>query len=73
MRTPMWNRRILNTQLESWAELRHDNLLYAKQSFTAVAACEYPDAYVDPYPAFYAAMARMADKGSETAKLWSDV
>jgi hypothetical protein len=68
MKTPMWNRRILNTQLASWAELRHDNLLYAKQSFTAVAMCEYPDAYVDPYPAFYASMAKMADKGIGVAK-----
>lgn len=63
MQTPAWARRMLNTQLASWAELRHDNLLYAKQSFTAMAMCEYPDAYVDPYPAFYAAMARLADKG----------
>ena len=37
----------------SWAELRHDTLLYAKQSYSAAAGCEYPDAYVDPYPAFY--------------------
>ncbi len=63
MRSSAWNKRVLNTQLASWAELRHDNLLYAKQSFTAMAMCEYPDAYVDPYPAFYASMARMADKG----------
>ncbi|MBK7398415.1 MAG: DUF3160 domain-containing protein [Myxococcales bacterium] len=63
MQSDAWSRRLLNAQLASWAELRHDNLLYAKQSFTAMAACEYPDAYVDPYPAFYAAMARLGDKG----------
>jgi len=63
MQSPAWEKRLLNTQLASWAELRHDNLLYAKQSYTAVAMCEYPDAYVDPYPAFFTAMAKMAEKG----------
>ncbi len=32
----------LNTQLSSWAELRHDNLLYAKQSYTGITICSYP-------------------------------
>lgn len=63
MQSDAWSRRMLATQLASWAELRHDNLLYAKQSFTAIAGCEYPDAYVDPYPAFYAAMGRLGEKG----------
>src|SRR5690606_40805394 len=45
--TEAWNRRILNTQLASWAELRDDTLLYAKQSYTGVPGCEYPDAYVE--------------------------
>ena len=57
-----WGRRLLATQLASWAELRHDNLLYAKQSFTAELGCDFPDAYVDPYPTFYAAMAAMASR-----------
>ena len=34
MQTEAWARRVLNTQLASWAELRHDTLLYAKQSYT---------------------------------------
>ncbi|HEX3760204.1 MAG TPA: DUF3160 domain-containing protein [Kofleriaceae bacterium] len=54
-----WARRMLATQLASWAELRHDNVLYAKQSDTA-EMCEFPDAYVDPYPAFYARMEQIA-------------
>jgi hypothetical protein len=45
-RTEPWGRRLLNTQLASWAELRHDTLLYAKQSYTGIPACEYPDGYV---------------------------
>ncbi|MDC0678630.1 DUF3160 domain-containing protein [Sorangium atrum] len=62
-KTEAWGRRLLNTQLASWAELRHDTLLYAKQSYTSGATCEFPDAYVDPYPAFYARIAELAEQG----------
>lgn len=62
-RTEAWGRRMLNTQLASWAELRHDTILYAKQSYTGGATCEFPDAYVDPHPAFYAALGRFAAHG----------
>lgn len=61
--TEAWGRRILNTQMASWAELRHDTILYAKQSYTAGAGCEYPDAYVDPYPAFYNRLGAFATLG----------
>jgi hypothetical protein len=62
--TEPWGRRLLNTQLASWAELRHDTILYAKQSYTYEPSCEFPDAYVDPYPEFYGALARFADYGT---------
>jgi hypothetical protein len=62
--TEAWNRRILNTQLASWAQLRHDTILYAKQSYTDGGACEFPDAYVEPYPEFFATIARFAERGS---------
>jgi hypothetical protein len=61
-----WARRMMAAQLASWAELRHDNLLYAKQSFTAEVACEYPDAYVEPYPEFFARMGTLAERGKAT-------
>ena len=61
--TEAWGRRILNTQLGSWAELRHDTVLYAKQSYTGVPGCNYPDAYVDPYPEFYAKLRLFAEHG----------
>ena len=61
--TQAWGRRILNTQLGSWAELRHDTLLYAKQSYTGVPSCNYPDAYVDPYPEFFSRLRQFADHG----------
>lgn len=63
MRTEPWSRRVLAAQLASWAELRHDTLLYAKQSYTSGAACEFPDAYVDPYPAFWRALERYGSAG----------
>ncbi len=53
MQTPAWWRQKLNTQLASWIQLRHDNLLYAKQSFTSGYSCSYPCAYVEPFPEFY--------------------
>jgi hypothetical protein len=63
--TQAWSRRVLNTQLASWAELRHDTLLYAKQSYTAYPVCDFPDAFVDPYPELWKALAAYADRGSQ--------
>ncbi len=62
-RTESWGRRVLGTQLASWAQLRHDTLLYAKQSYGAGNSCEFPDAYVDPYPEFFHGIARFAEVG----------
>lgn len=65
MRTEAWARRLTSAQLGSWSELRHDALLYAKPSQTGGFACEYPDAYVDPYPEVWAAIARYAELGAD--------
>lgn len=62
----VWGRRLLNTQLASWAELRHDNILYAKQSVSAMALCDYPHGYVDPYPTFFLAFEELAKKAETT-------
>ncbi len=59
-RTEAWKRRILNTQLVSWTQLRHDTLLYAKQSFTPPILCEFPDGYVDPYPELWQRLSDIA-------------
>ena len=67
MKTEPWARRMLNTQLASWAELRHDTLLYAKQSYTAFPVCDFPDAYVDPYPEAWAGIVRLARLGKTVA------
>lgn len=63
--TEAWGRRLLNSQLASWAELRHDTILYVKQSYTSGNACEFPDAYVDPYPAFFQSIEAFAAHGRE--------
>ncbi|HRI08825.1 MAG TPA: DUF3160 domain-containing protein [Nannocystaceae bacterium] len=64
MRTRAWADKTLNAQLASWAELRHDTLLYVKQSYSGGIGCEYPDAYVEPYPAFYERMAHVGQLGA---------
>ena len=63
MRSPAWALKSLNTALGSWTELRHDTILYAKQSVTAEGeGGEEPESpgYVEPYPAFYAKIAELA-------------
>lgn len=45
--TKAWQDRTLNTQNASWTQLRHDTILYVKQSFTCSTCCEYPAGY--PY------------------------
>ena len=62
-RGELWGRRLMNTQLGSWAQLRHDTILYAKQSYTASNGCDFPDAYVEPYPEFFRAISAFADRG----------
>jgi hypothetical protein len=47
-----------------WAELRHDGALFAGQGYDQ-GGCAIPDAYVDPVPAVYGALAAYADRGAE--------
>jgi hypothetical protein len=56
-----WRRKQLQTQLASWSELRHDTILYTKQSYTAWPSCGYPAAFVEPYPEFFAKLGLLAD------------
>ncbi|NEO21090.1 DUF3160 domain-containing protein [Moorena sp. SIO4A5] len=53
MRTQPWAMKTLNTQLASWTQLRHDTILYAKQSYGIFLACEYPAGFVEPRPEFW--------------------
>jgi hypothetical protein len=69
MKTKAWARKSLNTALGSWTELRHDTILYAKQSVTAEGdGGEEPvePGYVEPYPEFYAGMGHLASTLKKT-------
>lgn len=55
MQNETWRGKALNTAIGSWAELRHDTILYAKQSYTMLAGGAPPPpqftrGYVEPYP-----------------------
>lgn len=64
MRDPLWPRRQLMTAAGSWTELRHDTILYAKQSYGGPTSFP-PDApfvqgYVEPNPWLFARLAALA-------------
>jgi hypothetical protein len=65
MQNQGWVDKDLNTFLGSWTELRHDTILYAKQSYTmkATGIMPQPEAvrgYVEPQPEVYARLAALA-------------
>jgi hypothetical protein len=82
MQTTAWQDKELTTALASWAELRHDTILYAKQSYTLRAIALPPDepepvaGYVEPVPEVYGRLfdlAKMNREGLEEAGLLDDV
>lgn len=65
MQNQGWVDKDLNAFLGSWTELRHDTILYAKQSYTmkATGIMPQPEAakgYVEPQPEVYARLAALA-------------
>ena len=58
MQTKAWIDKELQTALASWTQLRHDTILYAKQSYTPFAVSMPPKVggYVEAVPEFYARM-----------------
>ncbi len=73
MQTEAWQDRELSTSLASWTELRHDTILYAKQSYIVEEEClmipdEKPVGFVEPVPEFYnrlLALTKMSSGGLE--------
>lgn len=65
MRTNAWAMKNLNTQLASWTQLRHDTVLYVKQSVTPPILCDYPAGYVEPRVAFWRALEGMARSAAD--------
>ena len=67
MRTRAWAMKTLNTQLASWTHLRHDTILYAKQSYTTGGGqCLYPTGFVEPRVEFWN---RLSQTAARTADL----
>ncbi|MDF0590715.1 DUF3160 domain-containing protein [Candidatus Methanocrinis natronophilus] len=82
MKTVAWQDKSLTTALASWTELRHDTILYAKQSYTLRAISmppEEPEAqlgFVEPVPEVYnrlLLLARMNREVLEEAGLLDDL
>jgi hypothetical protein len=77
MQSAAWEDKELNTALGSWTELRHDTILYAKQSYTLKITAAPPQpqltrGYVEPNPYVYArlaALARMMREGLQQRNL----
>jgi hypothetical protein len=70
MQTKAWQDKELTTALSSWAELRHDTILYVKQSYTIAELGGAPEepvvGYVEPVPEFYArllTLSKMTNQG----------
>jgi hypothetical protein len=80
MQTEAWQDKELQTALASWTELRHDTILYAKQSSTPAATAMPPQpkpvvGYVEPVPEFYNRMlslTTMTRKGLDKLGALSD-
>ena len=64
MQSSAWVDKDLHTWLGSWTELRHDTILYAKQSYAIVETSIMPPAepargYIEPQPEVYARLAAL--------------
>jgi hypothetical protein len=65
MRAQAWQDKQLNAYLGSWAELKHDTILYAKQAYSEMGGGPPPPApvpplnYVEPVPEVYARLAAL--------------
>lgn len=64
MQSVAWQHEKLNTQLTSWAEMRHDNILYGKPSYTGGTGCSFPFTYIEPHPELYDNISHFASEAS---------
>ena len=75
MQNTAWTDKGLDTYLGSWAELKHDTLLYTKQVYAEMGGPSTPvdfRGYVEPNPVFYARLAgltRMTEQSLERSGL----
>ncbi len=76
MKSEMWYNRTLISSLVYWALLRHDTILYAKQSYTLKATAvrppvrkTEPDVYLEPSYPVYRKLAEIAHKMANNLEL----
>lgn len=65
MRNDAWTKKALNTALSSWAELRHDTILYVKQTYTPRGIPPFTKGYVELYPSVYQRIANLVRQTAE--------
>ena len=73
MNTAQWDKKDLNAALASWAELKHDAILYAKQPMGAECGGYGPPdpnsrGYVEPNVAFWQKAIELIDATQEVLK-----
>jgi hypothetical protein len=66
-----WQDEKLCTALSSWAQLRHDTILYAKQTYIPGYLCSYPEAFAEPNPTFYSRMQQLCEQTINAVNLLS--
>jgi len=68
MLSDAWAKKALNAALASWAGLRHDTILYVKQSYTGELSpppAPLPKGYVEPHPEVYQRVADLVKQMRE--------
>jgi len=65
MQSALWERKQLNTTLASWSHLRHDFILYGKQTYPPFGGGRGPG-FIEPVPAFYRRLGDACQQVSET-------
>ena len=63
-RTREWSKKTLSSQLASWTYLRHNTVLYAKQSVTPPVLCSFPHSYIEPALEAWKSLAAMARRAA---------
>jgi len=80
MQNQAWQDKSLSSSLGSWAELRHDAILYAEGTLAEADVPDMTKSYVEPNPEFYVRLLRavatierlLAGRNLETARMRED-
>ena len=72
-RTREWGKKTMSSQLASWTYLRHNTVLYAKQSVTQPVLCSFPHSYLEPDLGAWESLTAMVRRAaSDLARLTPD-